>query len=93
MMHWHSDLALLIDASARTQGRLREAFAPVRNDNPLGEMERTVLVTAQAAAAKRAKAITLALMPYLDPVDIRRAPVTLARIRAGIEAHDKETRA
>lgn len=40
----HSDLALLIDALARTQGRLRGAFAPAREGSQLSDMEHTVLV-------------------------------------------------
>jgi DNA-binding MarR family transcriptional regulator len=40
----HSDLALLIDALARTQGRLRAAFAPAREGSGLSDMEHTVLV-------------------------------------------------
>ncbi|WP_421837618.1 MarR family winged helix-turn-helix transcriptional regulator [Novosphingobium sp.] len=44
MLESHSDLALLIDALARTQGRLRAAFAPARAGSALGDMEHTVLV-------------------------------------------------
>jgi DNA-binding MarR family transcriptional regulator len=40
----HSDLALLIDALARTQGRLRAAFGPARERSGLSDMEHTVLV-------------------------------------------------
>jgi DNA-binding MarR family transcriptional regulator len=40
----HSDLALLIDALARTQGRLRAAFAPAREGSGLSDIEHTVLV-------------------------------------------------
>jgi DNA-binding MarR family transcriptional regulator len=40
----HSDLALLIDALARTQGRLRAAFASAREGSGLSDMEHTVLV-------------------------------------------------
>jgi DNA-binding MarR family transcriptional regulator len=40
----HSDLALLIDALARLQGRLRAAFASAREGSGLSDMEHTVLV-------------------------------------------------
>lgn len=44
MTNPHSDLALLIDAMARTHGRLRAAFAPARAGSDLSDMEHTVLV-------------------------------------------------
>jgi DNA-binding MarR family transcriptional regulator len=44
MTESHSDLALLIDALARTQGRLRAAFAPARAGSALSDIEHTVLV-------------------------------------------------
>jgi len=44
MAESHSELALLIDALARTQGRLRAAFAPARANSTLSDMEHTVLV-------------------------------------------------
>lgn len=44
MLDSHSDLALLIDALARTQGRLRAAFAPAREAAGLSMIEHTVLV-------------------------------------------------
>lgn len=44
MLESHSDLALLADALARTQGRLREAFAPTRAGMGLSAMDHTVLI-------------------------------------------------
>jgi DNA-binding MarR family transcriptional regulator len=39
----HCDLIMLIDATARLHGRLRSAFATVRTESGLSEMEQTVL--------------------------------------------------
>jgi DNA-binding MarR family transcriptional regulator len=44
MLESHSDLALLADALARAQGRLREAFAPARSGTGLSAMDHTVLI-------------------------------------------------
>ncbi|WP_226019020.1 MarR family winged helix-turn-helix transcriptional regulator [Novosphingobium sp. FKTRR1] len=55
MIEAHSDLALLIDAIARTQGRLRAAFAPARAGSSLSDMEHTVLVA--VVEARRAPTV------------------------------------
>lgn len=145
----HSDLARFVDAVARVQGRVRLAFAPVRSESGLGDMESTVLtavtgaahpptvarigrslghprqviqraanaliergliaaapnpdhkrasllvatpagIALQAEAGQRADALTASLMRHLDPADLRLAAEVLGRVRAGLEAHERE---